>query len=394
MPRPRLRFGIFLAPFHPVEENPTLALQRDLELLEWLDQLGFDEAWIGEHHSAGYEIISSPELFIAAAAERTRRIRLGTGVVSLPYHNPLTVAGRINQLDHMTRGRAMFGVGPGLLPSDAFMMGIDPRRQREMMDEALSAILPLLRGESVTLKTSWFELRNARVQLLPYSEPHLPVAVASSVSPSGPRTAGKYGIGMLSIGATSEQGFNALVHNWGICQEMAAEHEQTVDRGSWRLAGPMHIAETREQAREDVRFGLVRWLDYFTAIGGLPISGAAAADKHPVDAIIEGGVGVIGTPDDAVAQIERLEKQSGGFGCYLQIAHEWADRNATRKSYELVARYVMPHFQGANELRRASLAWASENKQTLIGAATQGVMEAIQKHAAERAARQAPRAGD
>jgi limonene 1,2-monooxygenase len=392
MPRPRLRFGIFMAPFHPIDENPTLALQRDLELCSWLDELGYDEAWIGEHHSAGYEIIASPELFIAAAAERTRRIRLGTGVVSLPYHNPLMVAGRMNQLDHLTRGRAMFGVGPGLLPSDAFMLGIDPRRQRERMDEALSAILPLMRGETVSMKTDWFDLRNARVQLTPYSEPYMPVAVASSVSPSGPRTAGKYGIGMLSIGATSEQGFNVLTHNWGICEESASEHGQEVDRRSWRLAGPMHIADTREQARADVRFGLGRWLDYFKAIGGLPISGAAGTDKDPVDAIIEGGVGVIGTPDDAIAQIERLEKQSGGFGCYLQIAHEWADRAATRKSYELVARYVMPRFQRSNDARRASLEWAGENRETFIGAATQGVMEAIQKHALEQQAKAARRA--
>ena len=114
---PAMRFGIFIAPFHPLGENPHLALRRDLELVEWLDQLGYDEAWIGEHHSAGYEIIASPELFIAAAAERTRHIRLGTGVSSLPYHHPLMLADRIIQLDHMTRGRVMFGVGPGALPS-------------------------------------------------------------------------------------------------------------------------------------------------------------------------------------------------------------------------------------------------------------------------------------
>src|SRR5437879_8387624 len=135
-----LSFGIFLAPFHPVGQNPTLALERDMELLVRLDELGYDEAWIGEHHSAGYEIIASPELFIATAAERTRTIRLGTGVSSLPYHHPLMLAERINQLDHITRGRAMFGVGPGALPSDAMMMGIEVSRQRDMMDEALGVL--------------------------------------------------------------------------------------------------------------------------------------------------------------------------------------------------------------------------------------------------------------
>src|SRR5437899_3010894 len=143
----RMNFGIFMAPFHRIGDNPTYALRRDLELIEFLDHLSYDEAWIGEHHSAGYEIIPSPEVFIAAAAERTRHIRLGTGVCSLPYHHPLILADRMILLDHLTLGRAMFGVGPGALPSDAFMMGIDPLRQREMMDEALEAILALVRAD-------------------------------------------------------------------------------------------------------------------------------------------------------------------------------------------------------------------------------------------------------
>ena len=110
-----LRSGIFLAPFHNHDENPTLSIERDLELLEHLDRLNYHEAWIGEHHSGGFELIACPEMFIAAAAQRTRHIRLGTGVVSLPYHNPFMLADRMVQLDHMTRGRAMFGVGPGAL---------------------------------------------------------------------------------------------------------------------------------------------------------------------------------------------------------------------------------------------------------------------------------------
>src|SRR5215470_4648934 len=210
----RLRFGAFIAPFHPVDENPDLALRRDFELVEWLDQLGYDEAWIGEHHSAGYEIIASPEVFIAAAAERTRHIRLGTGVSSLPYHHPLMLADRINQLDHQTRGRVMFGVGPGALVSDAFMMGIPPTKQRDMMDEALGVLVRLLRGEEVTHKSDWFELAGARLQMTPYSRPSVEMAVANQVSPTGARAAGRHGLGVLSLGATSTAGFNALASNW------------------------------------------------------------------------------------------------------------------------------------------------------------------------------------
>ena len=109
----RMRFGIFLGPFHRVGENPTLAIDRDLELVQWLDHLGYDEAWIGEHHSAGWETISSPELFMAVAADRTRHIKLGTGVISLPYHHPFMVANRMVQLDHMTHGRVYDGRRPG-----------------------------------------------------------------------------------------------------------------------------------------------------------------------------------------------------------------------------------------------------------------------------------------
>src|SRR5204862_7341114 len=214
MERP-LRFGIFLAPFHPVGQNPTLALERDLELVVRLDQLGYDEAWIGEHHSAGYEIIASPEVFIATAAERTKHLRLGTGVSSLPYHQPLMLADRMVLLDHLTKGRIMLGVGPGALPSDAFMMGIPVAAQRDRMEEALEAILMLLRDEEpVTMKTEWFTLENARLNLRPYTHPHFEVAVASQVSPTGARAAGRFGASLLSIGATNQQGFDLLNYNW------------------------------------------------------------------------------------------------------------------------------------------------------------------------------------
>src|SRR5438093_10181748 len=195
----RLNFGIFMAPFHRTGENPTLSLQRDLELISWLDNLGFDEAWIGEHHSGGWETIASPEVFIGVAAERTRNIRLGTGVVSVPYHHPFHVADRMVLLDHLTRGRVMLGVGPGSLPSDAWMMGIEPVRQRDMMEEALEAILALLQNEKpVDRSTEWFTLREARLQLRPYTRPCFEVAVAAMISPTGPRAAGRFGCSLLS----------------------------------------------------------------------------------------------------------------------------------------------------------------------------------------------------
>jgi limonene 1,2-monooxygenase len=383
---PRLRFGIFLAPFHPVHESPTAALGRDMALVEHLDRLGYDEAWIGEHHSAGYEIIASPEIFIAAAAERTRHIRLGTGVASLPYHHPLMLADRIMQLDHMTRGRVMFGMGPGALPSDAFMMGIDVLKQRDRMDEAIGVLVPLLRGETVTHKTDWFELCEARLQLTPYTRPSVEMCVASQISPAGARAAGKHGLGLLSIGATSAGGFNMLAGNWQIAEDKAREHGHQMQREAWRLVGPMHIAETREQARENVRFGLADWLRYFQEVAALPLAPPGKIDDA-VDALIASGFAVIGDPDDAAAQIERLLAQSGGFGCLLQMAVNWADFPATLRSYELIARYVMPRFQGSNDARRESMEWATKNRPRFMGAMVQAIGSELQKHTNELAAR-------
>ncbi len=342
----RMKFGIFLAPFHRVGENLTLALQRNLRLIDHLDELGYDEAWIGEHHSAARETIADPVPFIAAAAERTRRIRLGTGVLSLPYHHPLMVADRMQMLDHLTHGRAMLGVGPGALTSDAYMMGIEPTEQRRMMYESIEAILALLRGvEPVTMETDWFTLRDARLQMPNFTKPHLEVAVTTTFTPSGATAAGRHGIGLLSVAGASHDGFT---RTWGWVEDAAAEHGNEADRGGWRVVLPIHVAATREQAIAEVEDGYSRR----AYIGDLAEEhkskafgeafGATGLDARA--AIDDGGLAV-GTPDDVIEQIEGVLERSGGLGGILCLAHEWADTQATFRSYELLARYVMPHFQ-------------------------------------------------
>jgi limonene 1,2-monooxygenase len=344
----RLRFGIFLAPFHPAGENPTTALQRDLDLVAHLDRLDYDEAWIGEHHSAGTEIIASPEIFIAAAAERTRHIKLGTGVTSIAYHNPLWVAERMVLLDHLTRGRAMLGCGPGSLPTDSMMLGLNPTDTRELMEVDLDIIMRLLRGETVTEQTRTHNLVDARLHLRPYSQPCFDIAVAAVASPTGPRLAGRHGVGLLSIGATlTKDGFDALAHHWNVVEERAAHFEQTVSRRDWRLVGLMHVAETREQAYREVEFGIETWFRYFQKTAAFPQMAVEGGDvKEMIDFINEAGVGAIGTVEDARAQVQRLWDQSGGFGCMLLLGHEWANPQATKRSWELIAQHVMPHFQG------------------------------------------------
>ena len=272
---PRLKFGGFLAPHHPIGEHPTLQFRRDLDLAEHLDKLGYDEFWCGEHHSTGWEIIASPEMFLAAAGERTHRIRLGTGVVSLPYHHPFNVAQRIVQLDHMTGGRVIFGSGPGALPSDAYMLGIDPMVQRDRQDEAIGVIRRLLRGAPrFSHESDWFTLRDAALQLLPLQE-DLPFAVASMISPSGMTLAGKHGTGVLSIGSMSTAGLQALPLQWSFAEEAAQISGNSIDRRDWRIVMSWHIAETREQARVEARDGLLRWHNEYT-VGTLMRPGASA----------------------------------------------------------------------------------------------------------------------
>ena len=261
----RMKFGIFLAPFHRVGENVTLGFQRNLRLIEHLDELGFDEAWIGEHHSAGRETITDPVAFIAAAAAGTRHIRLGTGVLSLPYHHPLMVADRMQMLDHLTQGRAMLGAGPGGLTSDAYMMGIEPIEQRRMMHESLDAILQLLRGdEPVTMETDWFRLREARLQMPNFTKPHLPVAVTTALTPSGATAAGRHGVGLISLAGANHESF---ARTWGWVEEAAAESGKAVDRDDWRVLLPLHLATTREQAIAEVEDGYRRRA-YFGDAGG------------------------------------------------------------------------------------------------------------------------------
>lgn len=361
----RMRFGIFLAPFHRVGENPTVALDRDLELIEHLDKLDFDEAWIGEHHSAGWEIIASPELMIAAAAQRTRSIKLGTGVSSLPYHHPFILADRMVQLDHMTRGRAMFGVGPGALTSDAYMLGIDALTQRQRMDEALGVILRLFRGETVTHESDWFTLTEARLQLAPYTHPHMPVAVASTFSPAGPQTAGRHGVGVLSVAVSQPGGLISLAKTWEMAAEAAEKAGQEISRDDWRLVIPIHLADSREEAIADVDLANQRFnKDYFEDTLGRPADPSIPGDM--ASQVARGGA-IVGTPDDAIAAIERMQELSGGFGAVLGLAHEWASWEKTKHSYELWARFVAPKFQSQLGRIEGSHGFVAGNRTTIFG---------------------------
>ena len=341
-----------------------VSIQSDLKLVQQLDDLGFDEFWCGEHHSTGWETIASPELFLAAASERTNRIMLGTGVVSLPYHHPFMVAERIVQLDYQTRGRVIFGTGPGALPSDVEMLGIDPMTTRDRQDEGLGVIRRLFKGERFSYECEWFTLKNAKLQLMPLQK-DIEFAVASMFSPSGMTLAGKYEAGVLSLGSMSLAGMRSLPNQWSFAEESAAKHGTIVDRKNWRILISWHIAETREKARKEARDGLLRTNNEYT-VGTLQ-GGDGVIYKTPDEAVdgyafSDVSLAVIGTPDDLVDRIRHLQELTGGFGTVVGFVHDWANRENTSRSWDMVARYVIPEVNGMLEGYRESQKYVNENR--------------------------------
>jgi limonene 1,2-monooxygenase len=349
-----LKFGVQIFPYHKPWISPTVQFEDDLRLIEHLDRLGFDQVWVGEHHSTGWQNISAPELLIAAAAQRTSNIRFGTGVSSLPYHHPFILADRIVQLSHLVKGRFIWGVGTGSLAKDAHMIGVDPLEQRRMTDESLEAILALLRYDGpVSRKTDWFEMNDAELHLRPYNG-EFDIRVASMLSPSGPRLAGKYGTGIFQFGVVGTPEGNPLADTWAIAEESASKHGQTVDRNRWSALHMFHIAETEEKARAEARWGLQDWIRYMMGILPLEVSDPDDFDRL-VDELNQ-TIYVIGTPEMARERIQTILDVSGGLGTLVVGHTEVGDPAAQRNNFELIAREVIPFFNGQVEARMNSVA--------------------------------------
>ena len=261
------------------------------------------------------------------------------------------------------------------------MLGIEPSTQRPRMMESLDAIMRLLNCEEpVTMKTDWFEMRDARLHLAPYTDPHFPIAVASTITPSGMIAAGTYGLGVLSLGAGLPGGPEALASQWKIAEETAAKHGKTMDRKNWRLVVNVHIAEDDEQALREVKQGeRIETQSYFEDTLGRPPGRA----DDPLRDGVKMGTTLVGSPETVIKGIQRLlEYSQGGFGGMLFRAHEWANREQTLRSYELFARYVMPHFQSSLGPIVGSNAWARENRKQVFGSTVEAVRRAFADFAA------------
>jgi limonene 1,2-monooxygenase len=251
------------------------------------------------------------------------------------------------------------------------MMGVDPVTQRPRMDESLGVIIRLLRGEVVTHIADWFELHEARLQLLPVNG-SMPIAVASTTSPSGMVAAGKHGVGVLSLGAGLVGAKKDLKAQWEMGQEAAAAHGQELRREDWRLVIRAHVAETAEEAIADVREGReYERLHYFRRVGGLK-------SDSTLEEEIEQDTSIVGSPEHVIGALTRLREETGGFGGFLVMAHDWANREKTLRSYELLARYVIPHFKGMLDPLQASYDMVVGNKRSYGGPAMAAISKAFE----------------
>jgi limonene 1,2-monooxygenase len=236
--------------------------------------------------------------------------------------------------------------------------------QRDRQDEAIAVIRRLFNGERITVKSDWFEMNDAALQILPLQE-EMPCVVASMISPSGMTLAGKYGIGIISLGSMSTKGLMSLAQQWEFAEDAAKKAGTTVNRANWRVLLSWHVAETREQARREAREGLMRWHNEYN-VGTLMRPGITAF-KSPDEAVdqtafVDGAASAIGTPDDLVKLIKNVMKMSGGVGTIIGFAHDWANPENTRRSWDMVARYVVPEINGYVDSMRRSQKFVIENR--------------------------------
>lgn len=307
-------------------------------MVDHLDELGYDEVWVGEHHSTGWENIGSPEVFIAASAQRTQRIEYGTGVVQLGLHNPLVVLDRMIMLDHLTRGRTMFGVGiGGGLPSDLTVFGLDQATAGRRFAESLEVILELLDGSSpVSRHTDWFDVDSAVLQLRPYSRPHMTFAVASTF-PENLELMGRLG-GRVLLGPTPHLVPQVLEH----LRRGAGQVGREASRDQIVLSYRMLVGDDTDNARDALRDGsITEHYDFNVAVNGRPApeSGADEWYQSFADQML------IGSADDVTAKMEEIMDVSGGVGGILFQPRDWAGLDTQRSSFEVFMSEVAPRFQ-------------------------------------------------
>jgi alkanesulfonate monooxygenase SsuD/methylene tetrahydromethanopterin reductase-like flavin-dependent oxidoreductase (luciferase family) len=355
-----MRYGYFMMPMHPPGSFLADTLDHDLRQVERLDALGFDEAWIGEHFTAEWENIPSPEIFIAAALQRTKQIRLGTGVTCLPNHNPFHLAHRIAQLDHHARGRFMWGVGSGGFPGDFEVAGMDPSTgiQRRYTIDAIDTVLDLWRDPKPGANTaySWSfsvptpDLTIAKhVHVKPFQQPHPPIAVAGVSEKSDTLgMAGERGWIPMSINFVP---IRVLKTHWQGYAEAARKAGRTPKSADWRISRTIHVSDTNGRAREETIEGSIGrdFTQYFVplltlgrGLGALKIDPSMTDSAINTEYMVDNDIFIVGDPATVAAKLRHLYAQVGGFGGVLALAADWPDWSTWDHSMTLLATEVMP----------------------------------------------------
>lgn len=360
-----MRLGYFTMPLHPPGAHIAETLEADLRQMETLDRLGYREAWIGEHFTTLWENIPAPDQFIAAALSRTRNLIFGTGVTCMPNHNPFMLAHRIAQLDNLARGRFYWGVGSGGFPGDFEVFGVDPSHgaHRGMSREAIELILQIWADPQPGKYEHPFwnfaipepvpEI-GLQFHLRPYQQPHPPIGVAG-VSPHSDTLvlAGEKGWLPLSINLVPPV---TLKSHWAAVASGAAQAGRIPDRAEWRIAREIYVAETTEQARQEVLAGTIGrdFRQYFIPLMtymqacSLFKTDPELPDSAVTPEYLLDNVWIVGSVADVTEQIRELHREVGGFGVLLAMGHEWEPEKGWLRSVTALAQEVMPRLADLN----------------------------------------------
>jgi limonene 1,2-monooxygenase len=356
-----VRFGLFLMPEPFPWSNWTLSYDLKLEEMALADRLGYDEVWVGEHHTGAYENIPAPDIFIAKASAVTHRIALGTGTINLPYHDPFMVAERLAFLDHLTHGRLIYGFGGGGLVSDKRFFHLDPNEGTPRLREALDIIEALYAStDYINFDGKFWNVDHKRIQVRPYQEsPQFAIAGMSGVHNFD--LCGSRGYGALSIYFTpvrieSNPGMPDLRSQGAALAEAAERSGRDPERArrDWRICREVYVSDSKDAAMSEIRDSLRQSYDYLFKIGLAPLMkrDADMPDAEVTfDWMVENIPWIIGSPADCRAQIHDLHDDIGGFGTLLFNSREWVTSDRWNRSLELFARYVTPHFSRRDDQR-------------------------------------------
>lgn len=352
-----MRFGVFTMPEHFPWENITLSYERDLDEIVRSEKLGFDEYWIGEHHSGGYENVPVPEYMIAKASALTSRIQLGTGVVNLPYHDPFLVAERLAFLDHLTYGRLIYGFGAGGLPTDWNLFNMEPGEMRPRMEESMDIIQRLTAAtEPISYEGAYWKGENRQIQVRPYKGRMPEFTLAGLTGLGSFRGAGQRGWGALSVYFTpprfaNNPSFPDLIAQGKAIDEAAsaAGLDPLEARRRWRVVREVYVSDDRNTAMNEIRRGVKQSYDYLFEVGLGPLM---KLDETMPDAdvtfewMVENIPWIVGSPDDCTRQIQELYEEVGGFGTFVLNSRDWVTMDRFFRSLELFARNCMPALEG------------------------------------------------